>query len=153
MKIAIIYATNSGGTYQVSKQIARSLSAHDITIKKAADTNPAELLRYNVVLFGSPSWNVGGKEGMPVESMQALLQKMQAFKMVPKHYAVFGCGDSGFAYFCGAVDVIDKHLRFQHSKVVCPPLKIDEFFLHLHKSEQQVDAWVQVLKEKLKHLA
>jgi flavodoxin len=151
MKIAIVYASNSGGTFLIAKQIAAVLqSRHEVTIKKAAVTAPAELLRYDFVLFGSSTWNVDGVDGMPLKGMLTLLKRIQAHKLAPKRYAIFGCGEESFMYFCGAVDVIDKYLRVLHGKAAMSPLKINEYFFRLQESEKLVADWAEKLISELK---
>jgi sulfite reductase alpha subunit-like flavoprotein len=42
-----------------------------------------------------------------------------------KKVAVFGCGDSSYTHFCGAVDVIEEKAAQLGANVVMASLKID----------------------------
>jgi len=42
-----------------------------------------------------------------------------------KRFAVFGCGDSTYDYFCGAVDAIEELIKAKGGTLVMESLKID----------------------------
>ncbi len=42
-----------------------------------------------------------------------------------KRFAVFGCGDSSYPHFCGAVDAIEDRLNKLGATLVCDSLRID----------------------------
>jgi flavodoxin len=48
-----------------------------------------------------------------------------------KSAAAFGCGDSEYMYFCGAVDLLEERLEERGAKVLSrnPPLKKGDFRL------------------------
>ena len=132
MKVLIIYATNSGSTYEVTKIIESVLDRkHTVTVQKAAESKPADVLGVDLVLFGSPSWRVGGVEGQIQEIMQEFLDSAKGKLPRGFKFAVFGCGDPDFTHFCQAVDTIVERLKKEGGALIFEPLKIDGFYFHL----------------------
>lgn len=151
MKILIVYATNSGSTYEVGTIISGVLTqiGQTVVMQKAAESAPADLSKYDAVLFGSPSWKVGGLEGQIQETMQEFLERCKW--RVPKglRFAVFGCGDPDFTFFCAAVDTMAKFFKDQGGVLVHEPLKIDGFYFQLEKNSEQARLWAEQLVKKL----
>jgi len=46
-------------------------------------------------------------------------------KLSGKKFAVFGCVDSSYDYFCGAVDALEDRLSKLGATLVCESLRID----------------------------
>ncbi|MDO8626403.1 MAG: flavodoxin family protein [Candidatus Magasanikbacteria bacterium] len=146
MKILIVYATNSGSTYEVGAIIRDVLkSAHMVLMQRAVDTRPPELKKYDLVLFGSPSWKVGGQEGQIQETMQAFLESCQGKFPKGLRFAVFGCGDTDFTNFCEAVDTMAEILRTEGGQEIYQRLKIDSFYFNLEKNSQLTKQWAKKL--------
>lgn len=154
MKILVIYATNSGGTYlaaQIAEEILSGLG-HEISLKKAGETDPLEIINYDSVILGSNSWNYNKAEGQPHEEMRKLLEKITGanISLEGKKFAVFGLGDSSYMYFCGAVDVLEKFLREKKAALLTPSLRIDGFFLKQVENTEKVKRWATELGKTLK---
>lgn len=145
MKIAIIYASNSGSTYLAADLVGQKLKRkHNVVLKKASETTPDDLQQFDLVILGSSTWYVDNKEGMPQEYMLSLLKQMETFKKFPEKYAVFGCGSSSFTVFCGAVDYIDEYLK-THSHQVFPSLKVDNYYFDIVRNNKQIVKWSEEL--------
>ncbi|MEK7624725.1 MAG: flavodoxin domain-containing protein [Patescibacteria group bacterium] len=151
MNILIVYATNSGSTYLAGERIRKILSAggHEVDMEEAKLVRPNRVKKYELVIFGSPTWHIGGAEAMPQEFMLALLEQMRREAMTPERYAAYGCGEKSFTIFCGAVDYIDTVLRSLGAKKVIPSLKIDGYYFHLLDNQKIVDKWATELRQKL----
>uniref|UniRef100_UPI0027BA3A6F flavodoxin domain-containing protein n=1 Tax=Desulfobulbus sp. TaxID=895 RepID=UPI0027BA3A6F len=52
-------------------------------------------------------------------------EEMDKADLKDKKVAVFGCGDSSYTHFCGAVDQLQEKVEAMGGKVVNDPLKID----------------------------
>jgi flavodoxin len=150
MNILLIYATNSGSTYSVAKIIEEVLAQkHTVTLKQAAETNPEELEGYDAVILGSPSWDYQGHQGYPHDSIVDLTTALQTKSFKDKPFAVFGCGDSSYTIFCGAVDHLEKFVHDVEGRHLATPLKIDGFFFDLDTNTQKVEAWAEALAYEL----
>lgn len=146
MKILLVYATNSGSTYLVSERIRVILARRfSIQAQKAADTRPTDLRKYNLIILGTPSWSVEGHEGYPHETVLALIRGLNREAVSRQRFALFGCGDTSYTYFCGAVDYLEKWVADSGGTQVGPSLRIDGYFFDLVRHEHLTDEWARKL--------
>lgn len=153
MNILILYATNSGGTERVANLIADVLreKQHTVTVQHIRDTKPDQLSGYDGILFGSPSWDYNGKEGQLHEEMRTFTEGATGLSLEGKKVAVFGCGDTSYMYFTGAVTLLEKFVSDSHGALFAPSLRIDGFYFDLDKNEQLAKEWAQKLVEVIGH--
>lgn len=118
-------------------------------MKKAAEVYPHELHLYPLILIGSPSWDADGKEGQPHNTITELLHRLEKIDLSHSRFGVFGCGDSAYTYFCGAVDVISSWLHTHHGDEIIEPLKIDGYYFDRDQNEEQIESWSKKLIAKL----
>jgi flavodoxin len=147
MRIIILYATNSGSTYTAAKIIKETLeeASHEVTLLNARDYSFADSLQADFVIWGSPSWKWEEDEGAPHEAFIERMNQEAHLDFTDKRFAVFGCGDSDYTYFCGAVDKLANFITDHHGQIVTQPLKLDGFFFNLDKSVETTKNWAQAL--------
>lgn len=148
--VLIIYASNSGSTFLVARIIHKNLeSKFKVITKKASVVKAGEIARASFVLMGSPSWSFGKKEGMPHESFLKMTTEINPKNFKNKPIAIFGCGDSSYTVFCGAVDYLEKFAKSNNGQLITASLRIDGFFFNLEKNSQKAQSWAQKLSKKL----
>lgn len=147
MKILLIYATNSGGTYLASQIIEEVLTHHnhDVTGKNVREINPDELNDYQVIILGSPSWDYQGKQGQPHEDYLPLLEHIRGKAFPEKLFAIYGLGDSSYTYFCGAVNHLEEVVKQMQGKLLVPSLRVDGFYFAEAKNAQLIRDWAEHL--------
>lgn len=151
MNLAIVYSTNSGGTFLSAEIIKNKLEKkHKVILKKAEEMSAKKLIEFDAVIFGTPSWFVEGKESMPQEYMLGLLKNMQETHFAPKKFAAFGTGNSSFTVFCGAVDYIEKTLQSLRAEMLVPSLKIDGYYFREEENNKKIQEWADDLSKALK---
>ncbi len=151
--ILIVYASYSGSTFLVAETITETLrKKYKVVMQKAADTFPDDLQKYDVIIFGSPSWSVLGKEAFPHESMSALMDECAGRKYIDKYCAAFGCGDSTYTLFCGAVNQLERFISEIKAKKITESLRIDAYYFKLEENEELVQRWADELLTKIKKL-
>ena len=150
-KIVIVYASNSGSTFLVGEIIADILGRkHKIVIQKAVDTRPDDLLKYDIFIFGSPSWSAPGLgEGFPQETMTAFIKSCAGVDLSGKKCAAFGCGDSSYTLFCGAVNQLEKFMADLKGDRLINSLRIDGYFFDRPKNIALVKKWARSLLSKI----
>lgn len=150
MKILLTYATNSGSTYLASNIIKETLQLcnNQVNHKLATNTRVKDMEEADLVIMGSPSWLVNDKQGMPHETMLDLMKKLNSPAAKNKKFAIFGCGDCSYTFFCGAVDHMEKFVEKVGGNQVMPSLKIDGFYFNLKDTQEQAHAWAQVLNDQ-----
>lgn len=135
--ILIVYGSTTGNTENVAERITSTLSkaGHEVTLKNAADVSPASLAEgYDLVLLGSSTW---GDEDIELQDdFIPLYENLEESGLAGRKVAVFGCGDSGYTHFCGAVDAIEEKAAGLGAVIVAGSLKIDG-----HPDMEEATAW------------
>ncbi len=144
--ILIVYASNSGSTFQVAEQLESMLSKkHTVVVQKARESAPDDLDSYDLILLGTPSWWVNFNEGSPHESVLLFMQACMNKKSVQHNFALFGCGDRSYTHFCGAVDELESFVKKVGGTLVVPSLKIDSYYFEQKTAREQVEQWGKIL--------
>lgn len=134
----IIYGSTTGNTETAADHIGGVLAGKglDVTVQNVTDTNLGDEAAYDVVLYGCSTW--GEDE---IELQDDFIDYYEAMDNAPlkgKKVGVFGCGDSSYLYFCGAVDAIEERVRRVGGILVAEGLKIDG---EPDEYEGEIDDW------------
>ncbi len=125
MKTLIVYGSTTGNTEFVAKTAEKLLqdAGHDVTVEDAGKVSASGLCNdYELILFGCSTW--GDEEIELQDDFIDLFDSFDDIGASGKKTAVFGCGDSSYTYFCGAVDSIEQKLGALGAEVL-DTLKID----------------------------
>lgn len=126
IRALIVFGSTTGNTQSAAEVICDVLEERgwEIVLKNADETSVQELAwDYDMVLLGSSTW--GDDEIEIQEDFAQFYEKMDQVSLGGKKVAVFGCGDSSFEHFCGAVDGIEEKVEQLGGKLVIESLKID----------------------------
>ena len=120
-KAIVVYASETGNTESVAEEVVKGLKQGglDVTLKNVEESNPKELLEYDLVLLASSSW--GDEEKELHESMVDFYEELEGIDLSGKSAAAFGCGDSEYMYFCGAVDLLEERLEEKGANLLHNP--------------------------------
>ncbi len=122
----IIYGSTTGNTEYVARYIATFLLGKgvDVETRDVAQTDISNVSSADsLVIMGCSTW--GEDEIGLQEDFDPFHAQLKDIDLSGKQFALFGCGDSGYRYFCGAVDRIEKTLKDSGAQLVHPSLKID----------------------------
>ena len=125
-KALVVYGSTTGNTELVAKYVAETLAGGgvDVDVQNVAKVSAAGLAGgYDLVLFGCSTW--GDDEIELQEDFVPLYEELEEAGLTGKKVAVFGCGDSSYSHFCGAVDAIAEKAEQVGATLVGMPLKID----------------------------
>ena len=145
--VLIVYGSTTGNTTYVAEMAERILAAAGATVKvvDAADAEPDGLCNgYDAVLFGCSTW--GDDEIELQDDFIPLFDSFDSIAAKGKKVAVFGCGDSSYTYFCGAVDSIEQSLNALGATVVTESLKIDG---DPHSVKSDIEDWANQVAKSL----
>lgn len=123
--VLIIYGSTTGNTETVAASIEKNLASKgfDVTTKNVTDAKPEDLDAADLVLFGCSTW---GEDSIELqEDFVPFYEAMDQAPIKDKKVGVFGCGDSTYTYFCGAVDAIEDKVKDLSGNLVVDGLKID----------------------------
>jgi len=136
----IVYGSTTGNTESVADIISTDLSKADYTIKKINVSDVGvEILNesFDLYLLGSSTW--GDDEIEFQEDFAPFYENLNGeLNLSGKKFAVFGCGDSSYEYFCGAVDALEERLAKLGARLVCESLRIDG-----EPEESEINEWTQ----------
>ncbi len=142
-KALIIYGSTTGNTEFVARHIAAFLlgKGAKVETRDAAQTNTSDVSgAEGLVILGCSTW--GEEEIGLQEDFELLHIQLKKTDLSQKQFALFGCGDSGYTHFCGAVDLIEQTLRKNGAHLVHYPLKIDG---EPDAALGQIDTWLEEL--------
>ena len=127
-KAMIVYGSTTGNTEFVAEVIAKSLQQNkiDVTVKNVTEASGQDIAGdLDIVLFGCSTW--GDDEIELQEDFAEFYETMgnNGTSYDGMNFAVFGCGDSSYTHFCGAVDAIEEKVAGSGGKIVVDSLKID----------------------------
>lgn len=125
-KVLIVYGTTTGNTAMVAEQITKVMQENGIEVitKNVIDTMITELGNgYDLTLLGSSTW--GDDEIEFQEDFEPFFYELDKADLNDKKVAIFGCGDSGYEYFCGAVDMLEEKMDEIGAEMVGVSLRID----------------------------
>ncbi|MCM0755529.1 flavodoxin [Desulfovibrio aminophilus] len=125
-KVLIVFGSTTGNTETAAGYISDVLVKHgaDVTLKNAADVEVEGLARgWDLVLLGSSTW--GDEDVELQDDFVPIYENLDKAGLRGVKAAVFGCGDSSYPHFCGAVDAIEERAQEQGAELVAGSLKID----------------------------
>lgn len=147
MKILILYGSLTGNTQSVAEQISEFLiqSGVEHEIMNTNSFSAKDVLNYDLLLLGSSTWD----DGVLQYDFEAFFKEVQDFDFNDKKFAVFGCGDSSYEHFCGAVDIIEKFWQEKGATKLINHLKIDGF-PQQEPNQELLQKWLADLQTNLK---
>lgn len=137
----IIYGSTTGNTEAVANQIGEVMSGKgvNVTVKNVTDARISELGNgYDLTLLGASTW--GDDEIEFQEDFEPFFEELDSAKLKEKKVALFGCGDSSYEYFCGAVDELEEKMEKLEANVVHLSLRIDG---DPDDVEDEITAWAE----------
>lgn len=103
----VFFSTTTGNTEEVAGAVAEGLGADDpVEIGEVEDLS--ELLEFDNLVVGAPTWNTGADDSRSGTSWDDMLEELAGMDFSGKKVAVFGCGDSSSYsdYFVDAIEEI-----------------------------------------------
>lgn len=151
MNILVLFATYSSGTLTASQLVAETLTSknHTVTHKNAGEFNLDEFNNYDLVILGSPSWFLRGKDGMPHQHFLTLIDQAPGKSFPDTCFAVFGLGDTSYAHFCGGVDHLEGFVKQLGGKLITDSLRIDSYYFDEENNAKKLTDWVETVHQKV----
>lgn len=125
----IISASTSGHTDYVIGEIKAYLQKEEpkivVTVERAEQAKPEDLLQGDVLLLASGTWNTGGSEGQLNPHMHVLLrERAKDVNLKGKKVAVVGLGDARYRYTARAKDLLENFVTSHGGTLIIPSLRI-----------------------------
>ena len=125
----IIFASTSGHTEHVVDVLRQALQTDRPEIlveqQRVEQAEPEDLVRGDIVILASGTWNTGSVEGQLNPHMHAFLRERAAtIDLHGKHVAVIGLGDERYRYTARAADHLETFVRTHGGVLLEPVLRI-----------------------------
>ncbi|MCD4812452.1 flavodoxin [bacterium] len=123
IKAIIVFGSTTGNTEKMSEAVATGLKAAEFEVvrKNVADFSPETLKDYELIVLGCSTWGDGELQDDFIQFEEGL----RNLNLAGKKAAVFGPGDSMYAQYCKAVDILTETLKAGGAEIVTDNLKID----------------------------
>ena len=122
----VIFGSTTGNTESVAQTITPVLAEKGLKslLKDVVKAEPDDFNgKYELIVFGCSTW--GDDEIELQEDFAEFFEGMDQYDFKNRKVAVFGCGDSTYEHFCGAVDAIEEKVQSLGAELVVSGLKID----------------------------
>ena len=107
-KIGLFWGSTSDNTKTAAEFIKENLESKgwEVDCEDIGDIDPEEILEYNNIIIGCPTWNIGELQ----DDWDSVFLKYEKFDFTNKKGAFFGCGDqTGYPYnFLDAIGILAK---------------------------------------------
>ena len=143
----IVFGTTTGNTESVAEQIAQGLmdKGVEVTSKNVINARIEELGNgFDLTVLGSSTW--GEDEIEFQEDFEPFFVELAKANLKGKKVALFGCGDSSYEYFCGAVDELESMMQKLGAEVVQDSLRIDG---DPSDSSDEIEVWAAAVASKV----
>lgn len=137
--VLILYGSTTGNTAYTAEVLERVLvdAGNKVTLADAGQTESDGICdKYDAVLLGCSTW--GEEEIELQDDFIPVFDSLEGTGIKGKKTAVFGCGDSSYTYFCGAVDSIEQKLEEIGVSLIADGLKVDG---DPHTAKDDIEAW------------
>jgi flavodoxin short chain len=144
-KVLIVYGSTTGNTESVSDAIAKFFENNglNVEIRNAADVAVENMADgFDAVLLGSSTW--GDDEIELQDDFVQVYDNLDKAGLGGRKVAVFGCGDSSYEHFCGAVDALEERAGELGADIIGDTLKIDG-----DPDLNEAAAWAETILAKL----
>ncbi|WP_243547051.1 flavodoxin [Pseudodesulfovibrio tunisiensis] len=125
-KALVVYGSTTGNTESVADNIENVLKkgGWSVDVMDAADVSVDGMADgYDVVFLGSSTW---GDDSIELQDdFVPIFDDLDKAGLKDRKVAVFGCGDSSYEFFCGAVDAIEEKSGKLGAILLGESLKID----------------------------
>jgi len=88
-KIGLFYGSTSGRTRKVAEQIRKALGEKSVDIFDIKHVQPADILKYSNLIFGTSAWGVGDMQ----DDWEVFIDDIVEQDLSGKKIALFGLGD------------------------------------------------------------
>ena len=124
--VLIVFGSTTGNTETAADILTSHLQSagHAVSSKNVTDVEKDDFTSPDLVFFGCSTW---GDEEIELQDDfdEFFTGMMEEIPFAGKKVAAFGCGDTSYTWFCGAVDAIEEKAKTLGATVVVEGLKID----------------------------
>src|SRR3989338_1312269 len=146
--LQIIYASTSGHTEYVVGELQKFLLEKaknlSVTMTRVEKATPDDLLKGDVLLLASGTWNTGGPEGQLNPHMHAFVfGPAKVVDLKGKNVAIIALGDDRYFYTCRAGEHLRNFIQSHGGKVLGEALLVVN---EPYGQEERIHRWGEKLR-------
>lgn len=142
----ILYGSLTGNTQAVAEKIQAICQekGKEVEVKNIAEAGAEDLTgETSFFVLASSTWDDGHLQADWADYMERIAGA--EINLAGKKLAFFGCGDSNYSIFCGAVDRLEEEFANKRGgQKVMESLKIDGF-PEMDENISKIQAWAEQL--------
>lgn len=139
MRIAIVYHSGGGNTHALMKEIAARIPG--VEVFRIKDFDISTIPQYDGLIVGTYTWANGD---IPAK-MIPFYEELEIMDIDHIVTGVFGTGETGYRYFCGAVDLF-RDLLYEKTNLAVT-LKVEQ--LYQQSDLTRVDKFCELFMKRL----
>ncbi len=151
MLIHFLYASTSGHTEHVVETVRAFLATQapemSIEVQRAEQASVEDLLRGDLLILGSGTWNTGGHEGQLNMHMDALFKRAAGIDLTGKRFTFLSLGDERYYFRTRCTEHFLRFVREHGGTLFHPPLVLVN---EPYGQEDKIEAWAGKLLAKLR---
>ena len=120
MKVGLFYGSETGNTKAHASEIQELLEGTELELDQdpidVASFDVEDILDYDVIVFGSPTWNIGELQS----DIGEVFEEFDNIDLTGKKIAIYGCGDQeGYPdSYQDAIGILARKLRERNAIII-----------------------------------
>ena len=157
MKALVLYGSTSGNTRFLSDFVSSGLEAagFEVVVKNARDTHRDELLVYDLLVFGSSTWDGKKVDGLSARDqnaavqgrlqvdMRAFVESLHGFDLQQKPCAIFAVGHYSYTYTCNAAHLLEEAISSCNGKRIVETFRVSDV---VDLSADAIEQWAKEIR-------
>jgi len=143
--VLIVYGSSKGRTGRIADVIAKVLSEFGCVpvLKNVFEVRPLLLTQYAYVVLGCSTYGQGDLQ----QDFWEFERSMDELDLTGIKVAVFGSGNSRYAYFAEAVDILEAKVKILNARLLLPSRRQD--MMAGSPEDEKVRSWARDLAEAI----
>jgi flavodoxin I len=122
-EVLIVYGSSKGRTGRIAGMVAEALgnAGCAVTLQNVFEARPEQLPDFRYVVLGSSTYGQGDLQ----QDFLDFERDMDHLDLTGIKAAVFGSGNSRYAYYAEAVDILEAKLKILNARLLVPSFRHD----------------------------
>jgi flavodoxin I len=144
-EVLIVYGSSKGRTGRMAEIFAEALKAAGCApvLRNVFEARPEELNNYRYIVLGSSTYGQGDLQ----QDFLSFERGMDQLDLTGIKAAVFGSGNSRYAYYAEAVDILEAKVKILNARLLLPSFRQD--MMDGSPEGEDVVAWARELAQAI----
>jgi flavodoxin I len=153
----IVYGSTSGNTAYLANFVEAGLlkSGYEVMRKDVREVQFDELKNYELLVFGSSTWDGAKKDGLSGKDqnqniqgnlqvdMKKFVESLSSYDFSQQAVAVYGVGHYSYTFTCNAANVLEEFVNSHNGRLVIESFRVTDV---VDLSEDAIEQWASEIK-------